>query len=165
MPKISLNDCEGFAVEFVRLKVDLIVAGGQNDARAAKEVTKIVPIVVTNLGDPIANGLVESLARPGGNLTGVTSIVDELAGKGLELLKEIVPHLSVVAMLRNTRYADSNRASKMYQAPARALNLQLHAIGLANPDEIESGFKEAIKARSGALAMTAGAFLSADRNQ
>src|SRR5262245_50760896 len=76
------------ADELVRLKPDIIATGGINDARAAKNATKMIPIVGTSLGDPIANGLVESLARPGGNLTGFTSIVDELAGKRLELLQE-----------------------------------------------------------------------------
>jgi putative ABC transport system substrate-binding protein len=153
------------AAELVRLKLDVIVTGGQNDARAAKNATKTIPIVGTSLGDPVANGLVESLARPGGNLTGFTSIVDELAGKRLELLKEIVPNLSVVALLWNSQYPDSARASKLYQAPARELNLQLHSMTVTSPDQFEPAFKEAIKARSGALAMTAGAFLSAAANQ
>jgi putative ABC transport system substrate-binding protein len=155
----------GLADELVRLKVDVIVTGGQNDARAAKNATKTIPIVGTSLGDPVANGLVESLARPGGNLTGFTGIVDELAGKRLELLKEIVPNLFIVALLWNSRYPDSARASKLYQAPARELNLQLHSMALTGPDQFASAFKEAIKARSGALAMTAGAFLSAAPNQ
>ena len=153
------------AAELVRLKPDVIVTGGQNDARAAKNATKTIPIVGTSLGDPVANGLIKSLARPRGNLTGVTSIVDELAGKRLELLKEIVPNLAIVALLWNTRYPDSTRASKLYQAPAHELSLQLHSMGVAGPDGFEPAFKEAIKARSGALAMTAGAFLSAAVNQ
>jgi ABC-type uncharacterized transport system substrate-binding protein len=153
------------ADELVHLQPDVIVTGGQNDARAAKSATKTIPIVGTSLGDPVANGLIESLARPGGNLTGFTGIVDELAGKRLELLKEIVPNLSVVALLWNSQFPDSARASKLYQAPARELSLQLHSIGVTSPDQLESAFKEAIKARSGALAMTAGAFLSADANQ
>jgi len=78
------------ASELLNLKPDVIINGGINDARAAKNATKTIPIVGTGLGDPVANGLVESLARPGGNLTGFTSITDELAGKRLELLKEIV---------------------------------------------------------------------------
>ena len=153
------------ADELVQSKPDVIVTGGQNDARAAKSATKTIPIVGISLGDPIANGLIESLARPGGNLTGVTGIVDELAGKRLELLKEIVPNLSIVALLWNSQFPDSTRAAKLFQAPARELSLQLHSIGITSPDKLESAFKEAIKARSGALAMTAGAFLSADANQ
>ena len=153
------------AAELTRLKPDVIVTGGQNDARAAKNATKIIPIVGTSLGDPIANGLVETLARPGGNLTGFTSIVDELAGKRLELLKEIVPSLSVVTLLWNSQYPDSARASKLYEAPARELGLKLHSRSVSSSTDFESTFKDAMKARSGALAMTAGAFLSASTNQ
>ena len=131
------------ADELVHLKPDVIVTGGQNDARAAKSATKTIPIVGTSLGDPIANGLIESLARPRRNLTGVTGIVDELAGKRLELLKEIVPNLSIVALLWNSQFPDSTRAAKLFQAPARELSLQLHSIGITSPDKLESAFKEA----------------------
>ena len=104
-------------------RYSILEAENGNDARAAKDATKTIPLVGTSMGDPVANGLIESLARPGGNLTGVTSITDELAGKRLELLKEIVPNLSVVALLWNTKYPDSARA--LYQAPAREMNLQI----------------------------------------
>jgi putative tryptophan/tyrosine transport system substrate-binding protein len=153
------------ADELVRLKPDLIATGGINDARAAKNATKTIPIVGLGLGDPVANGLVESLARPGGNLTGFTSITDELAGKRLELLKETVPNLSRVALLWNSQFPDSARAAKLYQTPARELTLQLHHMEVTSPDKFESGFKEAVKARSQALAMTAGAFIAATANQ
>jgi putative ABC transport system substrate-binding protein len=153
------------ADELVRLKPDIIVTGGINDARATKNATKMIPIVGTSLGDPIANGLVESLARPGGNLTGFTSIVDELAGKRLELLKETVANLSRVALLWNSQFPDSARASKLYRATARELSLQLHSMEVTSPDKIEPAFKEAVKARSQALAMTAGAFISDSTNQ
>jgi putative tryptophan/tyrosine transport system substrate-binding protein len=108
-----------FADELVRSKPDVIATGGINDARAAKNATKTIPIVGLGLGDPIANGLVASLARPGGNLTGFTSITDDLAGKRLELLKETVPNLSRVALLWNSQFPDSARAWKLYQATAR----------------------------------------------
>ena len=140
------------ADELVRLKVDIIVTGGINDARAAKNATKTIPIVGVGLGDPVANGLIESLARPGGNLTGFTAITDELAGKRLELLKEIIPNLSRVALLWNSQFPDSARAWKQYQATARELKLQLHSMEVKSPEKFEPAFKEAIKARSGALA-------------
>jgi putative tryptophan/tyrosine transport system substrate-binding protein len=161
----KIDRLPALAAELVRLKPDVIVTGGINDARAAKSATKTIPIVGLSLGDPIANGLVESLARPGGNLTGFTTITDELAGKRLELLKEMIPNLSLVALLWNSQFPDSARASKLYQAPARELSLQLHSMEVTSPDKFEPAFKEAIKARSGALAMTAGAFLSASANQ
>jgi putative ABC transport system substrate-binding protein len=153
------------ADEIVRLKPDGIATGGINDARAAKNATKTIPIVGTSLGNPTANGLVETLARPGGNLTGFTSIVDELAGKRLELLKETVSNLSRVGLLWNSLFSDSAQAAKLYHATARELNLQLHSMEVTKPEMLEPAFKEAVKARSGALAMTAGAFLSASSNQ
>jgi putative tryptophan/tyrosine transport system substrate-binding protein len=161
----KIDRLPSLAAELVSLKPDVIVTGGQNDARAAKSATKTIPIVGLSLGDPVANGLVASLARPGANLTGFTTITDDLAGKRLELLKEMIPNLSLVALLWNSQFPDSARASKLYQAPARELNLQLHSMEVTSPDKFESAFKEAIKARSGALAMTAGAFLAAAANQ
>src|SRR5262249_41306491 len=88
------------ADELIRLKIDVIVAGGTNDARAAKNATKTIPIVMTGIGiDPVEVGLVESLARPGGNVTGITNLGTELSGKRLELLKEAVPKVTRVAVL------------------------------------------------------------------
>ena len=153
------------ADELVRLKLDVIATGGINDARAAKNATKTIPIVGLNLGDPVANGLVESLARPGGNLTGFTTITDELAGKRLELLKETVPNLSRVALLWNSQFPGLARAWKQYQATARELSLQLHSMDVTSPEKFEPAFQEAIKARSGALAMTAGVFIAANEKR
>jgi len=138
----KIDRLPALADELVRLKVDLIATGGINDARAAKNATKTIPIVGLSLGDPVANGLVESLARPGGNLTGFTTISDELAGKRLELLKEIIPNLSRVALLWNSQFPDSVRAWKQYQATARELSLQLHSMEVTSPDKFEPAFKE-----------------------
>ena len=87
------------AAELVRLKVDVIVTGGSTATRAAKEATATIPIVMTQDSDPVGNGFVASLARPGGNITGLSTLAPELSGKRLELLKEIVPKLSRVAVL------------------------------------------------------------------
>jgi len=148
------------ADELVRLKPDVIVTGGINDARAAQNATKTIPIIGLSLGDPIANKFVQSLAQPGGNLTGHTMITDELAGKRLELLKETVANLSRVALLWNSQFPDSARASKLYQAPARELSLQLYSMEVTSPDKFEAAFQGAVKARSQALAMTGGVFIS-----
>lgn len=155
----------GFADELVGLKPDVIATGGINDARAAKNATKTIPIVGLGLGDPIAQGLVESLARPGGNLTGFTSIVDELAGKRLELLKESVPKLTRVALLWNSQFPDSARLAKLYQSSAKPLNLQLHLMAVTSADRFDAAFQEAVKAGSQALAMTGGAFIADSANQ
>lgn len=155
----------GFADELVKLKPDVITTGGMNDARAAKNATKTIPIVGLGLGDPVANGLVESLARPGGNLTGFTNIVDELAGKRLELLKEVIPKLTRVALLYNSQFPDSARASKLYQATAKDLGLQLQLMDVTSPDQFVAVFKQSANLGNQALAMTAGPFLSDNANQ
>jgi putative tryptophan/tyrosine transport system substrate-binding protein len=161
----KIDRLAAFADELVRFKPDVIVTGGINDAKAAKNATRTIPIVGLGLGDPVANGLVESLARPGGNLTGFTSIVDELAGKRLELLKEIVPKLSRVALLWNAQFPDSARASKIYEAPARDLHLHLYSMPVTTSEQLEPAFKNALKAHSQALLITSGAFIGDAANQ
>jgi ABC-type uncharacterized transport system substrate-binding protein len=109
------------AAELVRLKVDVIVADFTSAALAAKKATSTIPIVMTTLTDPVGAGLVESLARPGGNVTGLTNISGELGGKGLELLREIVPKLNRVAILRAAVSVADNVFVKEIEGPARAL--------------------------------------------
>jgi putative ABC transport system substrate-binding protein len=142
------------ADELVRLKVDLIVAISTTAALAAKNATKTIPIVFTSGGDPVTVGLIDSLAHPGGNLTGFSTISAELAGKRLELLKETVPKLSRVAVLWEPRSVASAQEWKESLHPARELGLQLHSMEVSSADQLESAFKEAIKARSAALAVT-----------
>jgi putative ABC transport system substrate-binding protein len=158
----KIDRLPALAAELVRLNPDVIVTGGQNDARAAKNATKTVAIVGLGLGDPVANGLVASLARPGGNLTGFTVITDELWGKRLELIKETVPKLSLVGLLWNSQFPDSARARKLYQATAGALRLQLHSMEVTRREQLEPVFKEAVRTECGAVAMTGGAFLAAN---
>jgi ABC-type uncharacterized transport system substrate-binding protein len=154
------------AEELVRLEVDVIITPGSNDTRAAKNATKTIPIVFLGAGsDPVVLGLVDSLARPGGNLTGVSNIASALAGKRLELLKETLPKLSRVAVLWNPQNAGSTQVWKESQVPAKELGLQLHSIAVNSADEFESEFKKAVKARSGALAITAGALLTTNQKQ
>ena len=98
----NLDRLPALAAELVRLKVDVIVTGGGPNTRAAKEATNTIPIVMAQDGDPVANGFVTSLARPGGNITGLSNLAPELMGKQLELLKEIIPKLSRVAVLGGT---------------------------------------------------------------
>ena len=143
--------------ELVRLKVDVLVAIGTVAALAAKNATKTIPIVFTSGADPVVVGLVDSLARPGGNLTGISAISVELAGKKLELLKETVPKLSRVAVLWDPRSSSSPLEWKESLHPARELGLQLHSMEVSSADKFESAFKEAINARSAALAVTSAA--------
>jgi putative ABC transport system substrate-binding protein len=154
------------ADELVRLNVDVIITPGSNDTRAAKSATKTIPIVFLGAGsDPVALGLVESLARPGGNLTGVSSIASDLAGKRLELLKETVAKLSRVAVLWNPQNTGSSLVWRESQNPAKELRLELHSMAINTADELEKGFKEAVKARSGALVVTATALLATKERQ
>jgi putative tryptophan/tyrosine transport system substrate-binding protein len=154
------------AEELVRLKVDVIVTPGSNDTRAAKNATKTIPIVFTGAGsDPVTLGLVESLARPGGNVTGFAQIAAQLAGKRLELLKETIPKLSRVAVLWDPQNAGSKEIWEESQRQAKELGLQLHSLRINSADELEGGFKDAVKAGSDALAWTAGALLSSVQKQ
>jgi putative ABC transport system substrate-binding protein len=155
----------GFADELVRLKVDVIVTGGRNDARAAKNATRTIPIIGQGLLDPVSDGLVDSLSRPGGNLTGFTPIPDILIGKRLELLKESVGNLSRVALLWNPQDPGSQLQWKKAQNVAREQRLQLYSMEVSSSDKLERAFTEATKSRSGALATASSAFNSAHQKQ
>ena len=142
------------ADELVRLKVDVIIAGGPNDGLAAKKATKTIPIVFTDSpSDPVASGLVDSLARPGGNVTGFYSMADVLAGKRLQVLKESIIKLSRVAVLWYPKFGSNEPQWTESQLAAGQLGLQLYSMEIGNTDKYESAFKEAIKAGSTALAV------------
>jgi putative tryptophan/tyrosine transport system substrate-binding protein len=141
------------AAEFVRLKVDIIVASVNTDTWAATKATRTIPIVMASAGDPVASGLVESLARPGGNITGLSQMAPELAGKRLELLKEIVPKLSRVAVLWNPQGTTSTLNWKEIQLPARQLGVQLHSLEARSSDDFDKVFEDATRARADALAI------------
>jgi ABC-type uncharacterized transport system substrate-binding protein len=113
------------ANELVREKVEVIVAGGGPAARSAKDATKIIPIVFTTSGDPVESGYVDSLARPGGNMTGMSWLSFELVGKRLELLKEAVPRVSRVAILSNPQHPGEQRELRETQSTARAMGMTL----------------------------------------
>jgi putative ABC transport system substrate-binding protein len=112
-----------------------------------------MPIVMVAGGDPVASGLVESLARPGGNVTGLSQMLQELGGKRLELLKEIVPKLSRVGVLWNPQSASATLYWKESQQPARLLGIQLHSLEVRSPTELDKAFEAATTARAGALAI------------
>jgi putative ABC transport system substrate-binding protein len=143
------------ADELVRLKVDVIIAGGPNDGLAARKATKTIPIIFTDSpSDPVARGLVDSLARPGGNVTGFFTMSDVLAGKRLELLKESFPKLSRVAVLWFPNAGSSEPQWTESQLAARQFGLQLHSMEISSTNKYESAFKAAIKAGSAGLAVT-----------
>ena len=139
------------AADLVRLKVDVIVASAAPAALAAQKATRTIPIVMANAGDPVALGLVERLATPGGNVTGLSQMSPELAGKRLELLKEIVPKLSRVAVLWNPQSPGATLNWKEIQLPARQLGIQLLSLEFRSPDDFDKAFEDATRARAGAL--------------
>jgi putative tryptophan/tyrosine transport system substrate-binding protein len=141
------------AADLVRLKVDIIVASVATDAVVAKKATRTIPIVMAAPGDPVATKLVESLARPGGNITGLSQIAPELAGKRLELLKETVPKLSRVAVLWNPEGPTTTLAWEESQLPAPQLGLQLHSTEVRSPSDFDKAFEGATRARAEALAV------------
>ena len=146
------------AADLVRLKVDVIVTAITADALTAERAAKAIPpipIVTAAWSDPIASGLAESLARPGGNITGLSQMSYQLAGKRLELLKEIVPKLSHAAVLWSPISTTSKSIWKDLQLPARKLGVQLHSLEVSSPDEFEKAFHAATKARAGALLILA----------
>jgi putative ABC transport system substrate-binding protein len=140
------------AAELVRLKVDLIVADGTSPSLAAKNATTTIPIVMTSSTDPVANKLVASLARPGGNVTGLTSLSGELGGKLLELLKEIVPRLSRAAILRGGGPAN-DLFVKETETPARALGVKLIPVVVLGPEDFERAFRAMTKEGADAFIM------------
>lgn len=152
------------AAELVNLKVDVIVSGGPTSTRAAKQTTNTIPIVMTLEGDPVRDGLVASLARPGGNITGLSTLGPELSGKRLELLKEIIPKLSRVTMF----HADASRnlsLSSEVDVAARALGIRLQKLELRGPQDVEPAFQAATKERAGAILAQATAVLLSQRRQ
>jgi putative ABC transport system substrate-binding protein len=138
--------------ELVQLKLDAIVVIALPALRAAKQATKTIPIVMVTTGDPVAAGLVDSLARPGGNITGLTQLTRDLSGKRLELLTEVVPGISRVGILWAAGSPDSRGAFKEYEAAARVLKIQLQSLEVrgSNPD-LEGTFYTAVKGRVSAL--------------
>jgi len=153
------------AEELVRLKVDVLIASSTAEAIAAKNATRTIPIVFTLVADPINSGLIDSLAHPGGNITGLTSIANVLSGKRLELLKETVPKLSRVAVLWTPQDTGSRQQWNESQLAGRDLGLQLHSMEVSNVDKIDGAFKEAVKARSAALAVTQSALFDPNQKQ
>src|SRR4029450_2606883 len=153
------------ADELVRLTVDVLVMSTPEAVLAAKKATTTIPIIFLLAGDPVAVGFVDSLARPGGNITGFTTISTVLSGKRLELLKETVPKLSRVAVLWDPKAPGSARQWKENQLQAKDLGLQLHSMEVSSVAKFEGAFKDATRARSTALAVLQSPFTSTYQKQ
>ena len=147
----KLDRLPHFAAELVALKVDLIVSGGPTPTSAAKQATKTIPIVMTFDSDPVGNGFVASLARPGGNITGLSNVAPEISGKRVEILKEIVPKLARVAVLGMSSNPGNTLSLKETKLTARSLGLQTAFVDIRDSKDVEAAFRSAPMERADAI--------------
>ena len=153
------------AAELVRLKVEIIVTDGARVTGAAKNATKTIPIVMASDADPVGSGSIASLARPGGNITGLTNLIPGLSGKRLELFKEAIPGVSRVGVIWNPEVPPSVSAFKETQIAARALGVQLQSLEARGPNDFEGAFQAATKGRVGALTVLSDALIFTHRTR
>ena len=161
----KLDRLPALAAELVRLKVDVIVTGGPPPTRAAKEATSMILIVMTFDPDPVGSGFVASLGRPGGNVTGLSTLSPELSGKQLELLKETVTKLSRVAVLGNSTSPGNAQVLREMELAASALTVKLQYLDVLSPKDIETVFRAASKGRSEAVLVLPSPVLTSQRTQ
>jgi putative ABC transport system substrate-binding protein len=151
-PEGNLDRIPSLVAELVQLKVDVFVSPTLSAILAAKQVTKAIPIVMLINGNPVELGIIDSLARPGGNITGITRFNRELSGKRLELFREVVPGISRVGVLNDAGQTGSGGALEVYEAAARALKIPLTSLKVRGPDpDLEGSFRAAAKARVSAF--------------
>ena len=161
----QLNHMNELAAELVRLKVDVIVTIGPAATRPAKEATTAIPIVMGVDDDPVGNGFVASLARPGGNITGLASLAPEIGGKQLELLKEIVPRLSRVAVLGTSTQPGNAQSLREAEVAAQALVVKLQYLDVLSPKDIEPVFRTASNGRAEAVLVLRASIFFSHRKQ
>jgi putative ABC transport system substrate-binding protein len=160
----KLERLPAIAAELVHLKVDIIVSAGSTITRAAKQATATIPIVMTQDSDPVGDGFVASLARPGGNITGLSNYAPELSGKRLELLREVVPNLSRVAVFRNAAVPGNAQMAKEVELAAGAVGVRLQYLDVPTANDIEPAFQAARKGRAEAgLMLVSGSILGGQR--
>jgi putative tryptophan/tyrosine transport system substrate-binding protein len=155
----------GLAAELVRLKVDVIITAGPPVTRAVKEATATIPVVMAQDGDPVGNGFVASLARPGGNITGMSQLAPEISGKQLELLNETVPNLARVAVLGTSTRPGNSQALRETELAAGTFGLRLQYLDVRGPKDIETAFREARNGRAGAVLVLQGPIFTSQRTQ
>jgi len=161
----KLERLPDLVAELLRLKVDVIVTGGEAGIRAARDATRTIPIVMANSGDPVGTGLIASLARPGGNITGLSLLLSELGGKRLALLRETVPKVSHVAVLWNPTNAAKPLEWKSIQVAAGALGVRVTSFEVREPTDFALAFAAVAKARSNALTPLSEPLTRAHRRQ
>jgi len=160
----TLDRQSELAAELVLLKVDVIVTGGPRSTRAAKEATSTIPIVMTNDPDPVGDGIIASLARPGGNITGQSALAPELNGKRLEVLREVVPKLSRLAVLRVSTSLAGGQVRDLELA-AKAFGVKLQYLDVLDSKNIETTFQAVSKGRADGVLVLSSGIISAQRAQ
>src|SRR4030095_16315419 len=161
----NIQRLDELAAEIVHLKVNVFVVSGNAVTRAAKKATSTIPIVTTLVSDPVENGFIASLARPGGNITGLTSLGAELSGKRLALLKEIVPRLSNVVVLGNSSTPGNPQALQQTESVAKALNMKLIHKNIQTSADIEAVFKTSSTSHADGVFMLPNAVLLLHRKR
>src|SRR5262245_29137388 len=160
-----LERLDALAAEFKAENVDVLVTFGYPAALAAKKSSKDLPIVVVAAGDPVATGLVDGLARPGGNITGVTELSTELSAKRLEILRDALPALARVAMLWNAADLGMTLRYRSAENAARVLGMQVQTLGVREPDDFEHAFAEMTRERPDAILMVSDALTLLNRKR
>ena len=153
------------AAELVRLKVDVIVTSGPTATRPAKEATSTIPIVMAFDVDPVGSGFVASLARPGGNITGLATLAPDISGKRLELMKEIVPRLARVAVIGTSNIQGTAQALKEMELAAEAIGVRLQSLDIQDAKDIESALRAASKEHADAVLVLQTPILNSQRRQ
>jgi putative ABC transport system substrate-binding protein len=161
----KLESLPKLAAELVGRHVDVIVTAGPADTRAAKNATSTIPVVMTFDNDPVGNGFVASLARPGGNITGLSTLAPELSGKQLELLKEIVPKLSRAAVFGNSRNPGNTVAIREIELAGETLKVKLQKLDVVDPKDVKVAFRTASKERDEAVLVLGSPLINAHRAQ
>ena len=161
----KLDRLPALAAELVSLKVDVMVLAGPASIHPAKEATNTIPIVMANDADPVGSGVIASLARPGGNITGLSNLAPEMGGKRLELLKEIVPSLGRVAVLGTSSTAGTAQVLQEIELAAGVFKLRLQYLDVPGPKDIETAFREARKGRADAALVLQGGVFNSQRKQ
>ena len=159
----KLDRLAALAAELVRLQVDVIVSGGSLTTRAAKQATDTIPIVMAADSDPVRNGFVASLARPGGNVTGLASLTPEISGKRLELLKETIPRLSRLAVLGSSTEPGNALSLRETELAARAFGVQIQYLEVPDPKEVRAAFQALRRGRADAILVLSGTVVNQRR--
>ena len=161
----KLDHVPALVAELVRFNVDVIVTAGPVPTRVSKDATSTIPIVMTQVNDPVGNGFVASLARPGGNITGLSTLAPEISGKQLELLKEILPSLSRAAVFGTSTQPGNSQMLKEVELAAAALAVKLQYVDVLSPEDIESAFRATVKGRAHAVLMIVASSVVGDHRQ